>query len=67
MAKKNTAVGTTGKSSSLPSLEDLKAWAKEELTTKAKREANLQLAKTLLIFFGSVFVARNFGEALFVG
>lgn len=46
-----------------PAARDLKAWLKDEYNNEAKYLANLQLAKAVAMFVGSVIVMRNFGDA----
>lgn len=46
-------------------LEAYQAWVKDEMTHPGKRAANIKLLRALGIFFGSVFVFRAYGEALF--
>eukprot|EP00884_Botryococcus_braunii_P004651 jgi/Botrbrau1/14187/Bobra.182_3s0120.1 len=41
---------------------DFKEWVSKELNDPARLAANLQLLRALSLFFGSVFVMKNFGE-----
>lgn len=45
---------------------DVKAWLQEEYSNEQKFKANLRLLRGFSIFFGSIVVFRQFGEALFV-
>ncbi len=61
-----TAAITDGKGApSGVDVDKLLRWAKSE-TRGERLYANLRLLRALGIFAGGVFVARNFGEALFV-
>lgn len=52
-------------SNSRPAPSPLEKFLKEEWGNKAKFEANLRLARGLALFFGSIYVFRAYGEALF--
>jgi hypothetical protein len=41
-------------------------WTQEELVeNEVKRKANMVLLRSLGVFFGSIYVFRSFGDALF--
>eukprot|EP00201_Polytomella_parva_P016963 CAMPEP_0175053078 /NCGR_PEP_ID=MMETSP0052_2-20121109/8719_1 /TAXON_ID=51329 ORGANISM="Polytomella parva, Strain SAG 63-3" /NCGR_SAMPLE_ID=MMETSP0052_2 /ASSEMBLY_ACC=CAM_ASM_000194 /LENGTH=53 /DNA_ID=CAMNT_0016317561 /DNA_START=47 /DNA_END=208 /DNA_ORIENTATION=+ len=43
----------------------LKKWVKEEYNNEIFFSANVKLLRALGLFFGSVIVFRNYGEAIF--
>ncbi|KAF5835646.1 translocase of mitochondrial membrane [Dunaliella salina] len=49
-----------------PAVDQVTRFLREEFVlNKNKRKANMVLLRSLGVFFGSVYVFRSFGEALF--